>query len=614
MAGFAAVIDPDPRSRKAFIDAVHEHFRQHYDGIPNYVDIGNVECAWRACPSAPVSIVHRRSVTAWVLGHIDRTDACGQSAAELLATHVEEWGSAGLACYSGFFVAIVVCGDDLYVVTDRLGLFPCYYAAKGGMLLLGSSSYLPVLHPMMPRRLNLKGLVGHLLCLHEVLGEPLWQGCRRLGVGELLHFNAQGLNTMREQSVPISDACFGLPYEAQLDRTHEAMSEAFEPYRGKTVSLLFSGGLDSRLIAGYLNSLGTKVDAAYTFGLPWDTEYQCARQACRTLHWRHVRVPMDFSMFPALADRQIVTEQLANGISNLSAWRFTGDVTNATAPLITGAIGDSILGGYNIPWAYVPAAQDYSFDKLFYQWMNAWGLSPRLLCKLLPGGETPGLIAEIIEQLRDLYESLPGYEFQKAWQFVLRHRMRFHVGGILRRIAHTVWPSAPYTHEAVLKVCGGMPAASIMGRRLQKDLLTGHFPTLAAIPLDANSPYPRPLAPSLGFRLWNRLKRTTGLHKLDFHRGDKQFYYRMYDINNPGWRRLREEAFHFYDRLPNVLDIDGLRSLLPDPGVRIEAKDAIINTAGHRSLLAFVLWHARYADMLAEDKSSPSPPCTASLP
>ncbi len=598
MATFAAIIGSQPQTRQAFADAVERHFNRHYDDPVHRVDLAGLECRWWACRSAPVSTAQRGPWRVWVLGNVDKTDIRRQSHAERIVAHLEEKGTAGLACYSGCFVALVHSGADYYVVTDRLGLFPCYYAVPGEGLVLGSSSLVPVLHPALPRRLNFKGLLGYLLLIHEVLGESLWQGSHRLGVGEILHFGPGGLETTQESSLPVSDALYGLPPEAQMERADAAMGEAFEQYRDRSVSILFSGGLDSRLIAGHLGLSGAHVDAAYTFGLPSDLEFRCAHNVCRALHWRHTLVPFGPALFPALADRQIEVEQLANGISNMPAWNFATEFTQAAPPLINGFLGDPTLGGTALTWAYDPAGQRYSFDMLFRQ-NNAWGLSPEALARLFPGAETPRLVAEIIGQLRDLYESLPGYDSQKAWQFMFLNSLRFHIGGILRRIAHTVWPSAPYTHDAILTVAGGLPAAAVANRRLEKDLLAAKFPKLAALPLDVNCPIPRPLLPSLGFRVWNRLKWAPGARRLQLCRGERRYYYRMYDINNVGWRQLRQEGSRTYARLSGLLDTDYLCSLLPEPSVRIEVQDAIINAGGRRALLAFALWHKRYADVLS---------------
>jgi len=572
----------------------------HGGDSARHASVGNLECYWRACRSAPVSRAQSGATAAWVLGHIDATNTRRQSHAEFMVSHFQAKGCEGLSCYGGFFMAIVHDGDGYYVFTDRLGLFPCYYAAPQGVLLLGSSSGVPVLHPAMSRRLNLKGLVGHLLCMHEVLGETLWQGSRRLGVGEILHFSDHGLEIVRQQSIPVSDIFFDLPHEAQLDRLEAAMLEAFESYKTDAVSLLFSGGVDSRLIAAYVDRLGVDVDAVYTLGTSSDNEFRCARKVCRQLGWPQTRIDVDLARFPHCAHQQIVGEQLANGLNNLTWWSIVERGENMKAPLLTGLLGDAVLGGSYFALGYDPTVRKFSFEKAFER-MNVWALPRESICQLFPDFDMAGLITEIMEQLRDRYESLPGYAFQRAWQFELMHHERFHIAGTLGRLANGVWPSAPFTHSAVLGVGAGIPACSLMGRRLQKDLLADRFRSLAQFPLDANTRYPRPLTPSIMYRVKNKILVKTHLRELLAPKTESRYYFRVYDINNEGWRALRDECQQATAGLADIMDVKYLRCLLPDSRQRIEREDGIKDVSGLKSLLGFVLWHTRYADVLAED-------------
>lgn len=593
MTAIAGIIDRNPQTNEAFVQAVEGYFDEQGDGPSQRVRVGDLDCHWRACRSAPVSRAESGATTAWVLGHVDATDIRRQSHAEYMAAHFQAKGPEGAACHGGLFMAIVHDGHEYYIFTDRLGLFPCYYAAPQGLLLLGSSSLVPVLHPAISRRLNRKGLIGHLLCMHEVLGETLWQGSRRLGVGEVLHFSDQGVEIVRQPSIPVSDICFDLPYEAQLDRLEGAMLEAFEPYKTEPVSLLFSGGVDSRLIAGYVDRLGVDVDAAYTLGIPNDSEFQCARRVCRRLGWPQRRIDVDLARFPRYAHRQIVGEQLANGLNNLTWWDIIECAENIKAPLLTGLLGDAVLGGSYFALGYDPTVQKFSFEKAFER-MNVWALPRETICKLLPDSDTAGLITEIMEELRDRYESLPGYAFQRAWQFELMHHERFHIAGTLGRLANGVWPSAPFTHSAVLGVGGSIPACSLMGRRLQKDLLASRFRSLAQLPIDANAPYPRPLVPSLMYRIKDSVLAKTHLREWLAPKIESRYYYRVYDINNEGWRVLRDECRQAVSAVGDVIDVDCLREILPGSGTPIKTKDAIIDASGLKSLLGFVLWYRHY--------------------
>ena len=594
MTVVGAIIDPDPLTRGAFLQSLEERVKEYGAQPLEQTTVGDCTCRWRTCPSVPVSVARRGKTVAWVLGHIDAMDEPGQGYAEAILSHLDKKGVDEIACYSGYFLAVVSREDGCYVFTDRLGLFPCYYATKDSVLVLGTSSDLPTLHAASSRKANWKAIIGHLLCMHEVLGESVWEGSHRLGTGEVLYFTGQTLRILRQQSIPVSDESFGLPHEAQIERGHGAMVEAFQSYRGKSVSALLSGGLDSRLIAGYLSESGADAGPVYTLGNAGDVEFQCAQPVCRTLNWSQLRIGIDFIRFPAAAARQVVTEQLSNGLNDLSWWSLVDAIDGAMSPMITGIVGAAVLGGSHISLGYDPASQRYSFDMLFRH-VNSWGLPAELLCSLFPGLETRRFIVEITDRLRERYEALPGYPFQKVWQFDLMNRQRFHVAGILIRLSNSIWPLAPLASDSVLTVAAGMPACAIFGRSLQRDLVITRFPHLARLPLDRNSQDCTPLVPSLGYRLRRKIENKTRIGRLRFRKGEKRYYYRVYDVNNQGWRQVRGQCSCALDSLSAIIDLDEYRRVLRDPEECIRpCGDSIIGASGLKSLVAFTLWWKRY--------------------
>lgn len=595
MTVVGAIIDPNPSTRSVFLRSLEEQVWRDGTRPPAQAIVGDCTCRWQTCQTAPVSTAQQGKTTAWVLGHLDGIDAPEQGYAQVILSHFEKKGSDEIACYSGYFLAVVHGEDGYYVFTDRLGLFPCYYGTKGDVLLLGTSSDIPTLHPTMPRKPNWKGIFGHLLCMHEVLGESVWESSYRLGVGQVLHFTGTALRMMRQQAIPISDESFGLPRETQLERSHAATMEAFRPYRGQSVAVLLSGGLDSRLVAGYLSKAGADVRLAYTLGDSGDVEFRCAQPVCHTLKWSQRRVGIDFGGFPAAAVRQIAAEQLANGLNDLSWWSLVDVVEGATAPIITGILGDAVLGGSHIALGYNSTTRQYSFDALFRH-VNAWGLPAELLCSLFPHRETREWIVEITERLRECYEALPGYPFQKVWQFDLMNRQRFHVAGILARLPNSIWPLAPLTSNSLLTAAGGMPACAISGRTLQRDLLLTRFPPLARLPLDRNAHDSTPLAPSLGYRLWRKIENKTRMRKLPLRKRENLYYYRVFDINNQGWRLVRAECSRALNSLSGIIDLDVCHRLLLSPEADIRpCGDPIIGVSGIKSLLAWILWWKRHA-------------------
>jgi asparagine synthase (glutamine-hydrolysing) len=193
------------------------------------------------------------------------------------------------------------------------------------------------------------------------------------------------------------------------------------------------------------------------------------------------------------------------------------------------------------------------------------------------------------------YRSYSDLEYQRALCFALYHRQRFHIGGHAWSESFGAWPIVPAVDMGVLAVAGGMPASTLDQRRLQIELVRTRFPDLARLPLDRNSYNMDPLVPSLVWRLRRRVMRRAKRIVRTWvpdrpPRVERRRYYRQYDINGPGWKSIRAAAEplrrlgdEFFDRA--VLD-----ELVPPAEARPEFKDGIVDPAGMRSILGFLLW------------------------
>ncbi len=597
MTAFAAIIEPDVKEKTGYLQFLEGYFAKHYPGQIHHDKIGVFACCWNTGSATPLSIYKEENIQVLVLGHIDAGNDLRCNHAHIIADHFIKRGLQDLAKYSGYFLAILCDGASSYVLTDRLGLFPCYFAHNGGTLLIGSSPELPCFHPGIGKRFNLKGLIGHLLYMHEVLGETLWEKSHRLGVGKILCFREGNISFRQEQTIPVSDDYFGLPYSAHIEMIHEVLLQTFGRLHDESFSLLFSGGLDSRTIAAYLNLLGITPKAVYTIGNPSDQEFRIARRACKALKWPQTRIAIGYDEYRELARCQIINEQLANGLNDLNFGYLAKEMPDPVSPLVNGFIGDPVIGGTAMKWAYDPDKRQFDIEKYFRR-LNRWGLRAESIQRLIPDSRTSELIYEINNQLKDIYHALPGYEFQKVWQFHFMHRLRYHIAGTLRRFAPSLWPVMPFVTDDVLALAGGMPASTLSERKLQRDLIIRKFPKIAHLPIDGNNPIPYPLKPSPLRKVQHRISLLTGLSRLRTRDRRNLYYYRIYDINNAGWKSVRREAYAYYDSMAGIVDLPVLREILPNPDINIYVDDGIIDSSGAKTLLGFILWHKEYSETI----------------
>lgn len=213
------------------------------------------------------------------------------------------------------------------------------------------------------------------------------------------------------------------------------------------------------------------------------------------------------------------------------------------------------------------------------------------------------LISETLEHIKQVYKSYSNLEFQRAWCFDLHHGQRFHVGNVAWALSFGAWPVLPVVTHEVLRVMGGMPMEAIENRHLENELILRRFPNLAKLPLDHSSYDTTPLKPTIHQKTTQFFRGDRSVWKLSRHarllRGaiyrlssaeDPRYYYRIWNLNNPGWRQIRQEAEANRILASQILDENSLSKLLPPPDATIKATNEVIDTSSLKCLLGFMLW------------------------
>jgi asparagine synthase (glutamine-hydrolysing) len=259
---------------------------------------------------------------------------------------------------------------------------------------------------------------------------------------------------------------------------------------------------------------------------------------------------------------------------------------------------DPVVGGSHITWAYSSQSDKWSFDTFFAR-INRYGIQIDVLKRLLRREAFGDLVEETVARIKKAYESFAELESQRAWCFDLYHRQRFHVGGDAWAFSFGAWPVLPVLDRELLESVGGMPAATLIDRRAQKELLCNRFPELAALPLDRNSHNTIALKPTLPswvkYRLREHLRDRLDpvrdwLPVIRRPKAEDRYYYRTYDLNGPGWRAVRHLAEPHRERVLHLFDKKSLGTLLPPSHVPLQLQDEIIDSSGLKSMLGFLLW------------------------
>lgn len=492
-------------------------------------------------------------------------------------------------------MAISIADRGVLVTADWLGLYPIYYYHDDSAFVVTSIPGLLRCHSGFRPAVDIHGLVGILLLAHSCLGHTMFQGVSRLPSGHFLKYEL-GRRMTREEV----DLGAGPSPPRNID---EAV-EAFDAVLNRTVgaaaregvrSIYLSGGLDSRIIAGYLQPLVEGELTAITLGDRRDIEMRAAARVASAIGAVHVRVPIDLSDHPTFAMRATDYDAMSSGLYSLMEWSFAA---TPRRPVLTGFLGDSTFGVSQVGWGREPSLDLHTFHAMFSS-VNPWGLSPGVVRELVRADDIDDVILDIWRRLRDEYDSYPGPPWQRSWWFDLKHRERFLVGQAPKIIATRSWPVLPYVHPDILRLVQALPLPFVADRKAQIELILRKFPKLARLPL----------ARLIDRRWWNLIPRkahfwTPGVDRvkdsLSWHWHDKfdpwepRVFLRTFDFDGAGWKILRDEARARADEAEDWLNKDVVLQLIPPASTETRLRRAIVDATGRKALLGAVLCCSRY--------------------
>jgi asparagine synthase (glutamine-hydrolysing) len=602
MANFIIVVDPDPERRSHFIKTIQPYLPLVEGLIANSCSTKDFYAIWAASPHAPIDYITDEGGAAIVWGEAIAPESSERIDALSLRNVWKSSPNRVLPPFDGFHALAVYHPHlGLRVGADLLGLFPVYYYTHGDVALVGSSPELFRYHPLFKKVFNPAGLVGLLLINSLFDGQTLWQDVRRLASGSMLLWQP-GTSAQEVRQYSIADATSGqdyanLPFAKQIDILEQTLEQAIARHApaGKQYGLFLSGGLDSRMLAGFLQRRGIN-PVALTVGRRTDLEMECAVSVARALRLEHHATEIPMEQYPSYADLVVNWEHLANGCDSIMGlgWGVYSQLGNLSPRVISGCSLDRVIGGTS---TYYLPTEALSFESFFGHAINRCGFSPKILERLLKREVFGDLVQETIARIQTVYESYSDVEFTRTWWFELFHRQRFLIGSLFGwQLCFGAWPVLLHLDWHVLKTVVALPVETLDKRRAQYNLVGTRFGKLNRLPLDRNTFNTKPL--HLGSRT-QRLAGRLHLYRLQEEWRqwqqrlgyDRRHYFRTFDLNNPGWRIVRQEAEPYRKQVEHLFHKEVLDELLPTPNVAVKYQaDAINEPSSLKALLGLLLW------------------------
>lgn len=594
MANFTAIIDPDALRRSKYINCVKEKLAPFEGLIINSISKGNFCSIWAANKNAPITTSSGNERTAVVFGRPVAENQGNEIDANTIMNFWSSKTTRTKSFYNGFYAAIVYdTKSGLTIGADLLGIYPVYYWSSENVLIAGSSPEIFKYHPLFSAKLNPHGLISILLTMHIFGGQTLFEGVKRLAAGCILCAEpGKNLTEETQYKIRLSMKYYDLPFSAHMEILEDALEDTIFRHTNekKNYNLLLSGGLDSRMLAGFLRDLKVPFDAV-TFGIDSDIEMQTAKKVVKGLKLKQSIIEAGYNEYGGCAELQSKWEHLANGFNDIFNWGINNHL-NGNNSIVLGHTLDAAIGTRYMNWAYSPAEKRMLFD-CFFNKLNEWAIKPDTLKKLLRKDIFKNeMIDEVLESIKKTYNNFSELESQKAWCFNLYNRQRFHVAGAAFPISFGAWPVMPVLDRKLLECAASMPAASIAERRAQTELFCRRFPKLASLPIDRNNFDTTPLRPRIrhlaAHEINKKFRKIFGFSKNG--KTEHRYYYRIYDFNNEGWKAVRHEAEAYREKLFEIFDKNVLNELMPRPEENISLENKIIEASGLKLLTGLMLW------------------------
>lgn len=589
MALLTGILDPDSLRASRFLQGS----RKLAPDLPwlTHTDkrLGRLSLSLDAAPGTPYSTCQgpgERSV--FVLGDILPNSELPTDNAAWLNQQCLEHGPEVLGRQNGYYLAGMIDEHDaVYLAADQLGLMPLYYWAGQEHFCFSTSPNAFLSHPGFGAQIDLMGIAGILLTMHATGNRTTWRDVSRLPPGHLLRWRKEeGVRLIDVNSVKAHDSHFGWPQSRCQSLIQNSFNESVKRLNslGET-SVLLSGGLDSRLVAGCLRWHARYKVPVVTLGEPADYEMQCARRVASELGWATHPVAVDLEAYPQWAPIQARLDGMQFSFVEFMWWQTSGTLKKLKTRIMTGLLGDSVMGGSHLTDGFNHDTGKHDFATQFKN-VNRLGFKAQEISALL--GQ-PGLAEAVIEDLHETWSNYDGMLFQKCWLFDLHHRQRHHVSGAAWHLSYGAWPSFPYVDRDLLKVMAGMAAPAFSERVAQANMLCNKLPKLAALPLDRGGPDTRPLQLKPAAKLRHDMLSRLDAWMLSRKKMERRQFIRHYDVNSHGWRAVREMAERYRPLSEDIFDAAALDDMLPRADTPILTPDAIVDGARYKTMVGLLM-------------------------
>lgn len=306
-----------------------------------------------------------------------------QTDSEVVLRSWIEWGAECVRKFNGMFAFAVLDkrANKIFLVRDRYGIKPLYYAQWDGAVIFGSEQKAILQHPNSKKELDKEALMEYFTFQNLFTNKTLLKNIKLLDQASIatIDLNTNKIKIDQYWDYDFSDGDSSDPRELrqELDRL---LQQAVKRQLVSDVPLgsYLSGGMDSGTLTAiasqhlpYINTFtcGFDLSSASGMELAFDEREKAESMSYlfKTEHYEMVLKSGDMERcLPSLA-YALEEPRVGQSYPNYYAAKLASKFVKV---VLSGAGGDELFGGY--PWRYYRAANSNNFDNYIDQYYDFW--------------------------------------------------------------------------------------------------------------------------------------------------------------------------------------------------------------------------------------------------
>lgn len=331
-----------------------------------------------------------------------------QTDSEVVLHAWAEWGQACVLKFNGMFAFAIwdSVQEDLFLVRDRYGIKPLYYAHTGSSIVFGSEQRAINEHPAVKATLDKRALLEYFTFQNIFTDRTFVENIKILPAGTILSINAQTQKISKHQ---YWDYHFREPkgkidsreYKEELDRLlRQAVSRQL--LSDVEIGSYLSGGMDSGTITAlaatelpYIKTFTCGFDLSSATGVELGYDERVKAEAMsalfKTEHYEIVLKSGDMERCLDTVVQAIEEPRVGQSYPNYYVARLASKFVKV---VLSGAGGDELFGGY--PWRYYIGSDSKNFEEYVDSYYAYWH-------RLVSNSQLKQLFAPIWNEVGDVW-------------------------------------------------------------------------------------------------------------------------------------------------------------------------------------------------------------------